>query len=88
MVYPRPRRPPRVSALFQGLAPLFLALAGAVLAALVASYHRGRRAGTKDQRTRHAEETNERHENGRAHLARHRGDDPVERLRRNEGRWK
>jgi len=78
---------PAVIALIQSLGPALLALGGAVLAALVASYHRGRKAGIATERARHAAQATSRAEAGRSHLARNRGADPAERLRRNEGRW-
>ena len=76
-----------MSALIQALGPVLLALGGAVLAALVASYHRGRKAGIASERARHASEVTTRTQAGRSHLARNRDADPAERLRRNDGRW-
>jgi hypothetical protein len=59
----------------------------AVLAALIAVRRRGVEHGTTQEQARNARKTLERIEQGRQSLARHRGDDPAERLRRNEGRW-
>ena len=76
-----------MSALIHAIWPALLPLCGAVLVALLASYHRGRKAGIATERARHATEVTTRSQAGRSHLARHRGADPAERLRRNEGRW-
>ncbi len=78
-----------IAALEQVVLPLagIAATVIAIIAALVASHRKGLKDGTHREQAKDARNTLERIEMGRQSLARHRGDDPAERLRRNEGRW-